>query len=378
MNTTAKNSAYALVVSMAIICCAVSPTAARGETPLIQIALLLDTSNSMDGLIEQAKAQLWTVVNEFVTAKREGKRPEFQVALYEYGNSRLPEEESWVRQVLPLTTDLDKVSEELFAFKTSGGKEHCGTVIRRATDELAWSESPDDLKTIFIAGNEPFTQGKVNFRKACPEAITKGITVNTIFCGPYDRGIEIHWRDGAVLADGAYLNIDQDQEIVHIDAPQDEEIARLGTLLNSTYVPYGAEGRRGAANQTLQDVNAASMSGKSSVQRAITKSSGLYRNTGWDLVDAVEEGTVALKEVEDKGLPEEMRKMTVREREAFLKAKRTERKELQEKITALKEVRTKFVATERAKLSEEDKETLDTAVIRAAREQAVEKNYTFE
>ena len=27
--------------------------------PLIQIALLLDTSNSMDGLINQAKSQLW-------------------------------------------------------------------------------------------------------------------------------------------------------------------------------------------------------------------------------------------------------------------------------------------------------------------------------
>ena len=30
----------------------------------IKVALLLDTSNSMDGLIDQAKAQLWDVVNE--------------------------------------------------------------------------------------------------------------------------------------------------------------------------------------------------------------------------------------------------------------------------------------------------------------------------
>ena len=31
---------------------------------LIQMAILLDTSGSMDGLIEQAKAQLWKIVNE--------------------------------------------------------------------------------------------------------------------------------------------------------------------------------------------------------------------------------------------------------------------------------------------------------------------------
>ena len=35
----------------------------------VKIALLLDTSNSMDGLINQAKAQLWDIVNEFTHAK---------------------------------------------------------------------------------------------------------------------------------------------------------------------------------------------------------------------------------------------------------------------------------------------------------------------
>ena len=35
----------------------------------VQIALLLDTSNSMDGLINQAKSQLWDIVNEFSLAK---------------------------------------------------------------------------------------------------------------------------------------------------------------------------------------------------------------------------------------------------------------------------------------------------------------------
>jgi hypothetical protein len=35
----------------------------------IMIALLLDTSNSMDGLIDQAKSQLWKIVNEVAAAK---------------------------------------------------------------------------------------------------------------------------------------------------------------------------------------------------------------------------------------------------------------------------------------------------------------------
>lgn len=56
----------------------------------VQIALLLDTSNSMDGLIGQAKTQLWKVVNSFIDARRDGEAPFVEVALYEYGNNGLP------------------------------------------------------------------------------------------------------------------------------------------------------------------------------------------------------------------------------------------------------------------------------------------------
>src|SRR4051812_46021230 len=121
--------------------------------PLIQMAILLDTSSSMDGLIDQTRSQLWTIVNEFITATRAGKKPELQVALYEYGKPTLGAESGFIRQIVPLTTDLDKISQELFALKTNGGDEYCGWVIRTAVDQLAWSKAAQDLKVIFIAGN---------------------------------------------------------------------------------------------------------------------------------------------------------------------------------------------------------------------------------
>src|SRR6188768_3999938 len=56
----------------------------------IMLALLLDTSNSMDGLIDQAKSQLWKIVNELAGAKcGNGERPKIRIALYEYGNDGL-------------------------------------------------------------------------------------------------------------------------------------------------------------------------------------------------------------------------------------------------------------------------------------------------
>lgn len=63
--------------------------------------------------------------------------------------------------------------------------------------------------------------------------------VNTIFCGNYDEGIQTMWKDGADISDGKYMNIDQNAEIVHIDAPQDHEIVKLGQELNKTYIAFG-------------------------------------------------------------------------------------------------------------------------------------------
>src|SRR5205807_1438924 len=154
--------------------------------------------NSMDGLIDQARTQLWRIVNEFAAAKKRGVTPDLYVALYEYGNNGLPAERGYIRRVLPFTTDLDRLSEELFALKTNGGQEYCGQVIGAATKGLDWSPSADVLKVIFIAGNEPFTQGPVNFRDSCWKAMNRGISVNTIFCGDEQEGIGTHWKDGAV------------------------------------------------------------------------------------------------------------------------------------------------------------------------------------
>ncbi len=344
---------------------------------LVQIALLLDTSNSMDGLIEQAKTQLWKVVNEFNGAKQGDAVPVVQVALYEYGNNRLSVGTNYIRQVLPLTRDLDKVSAELFKLTTNGGNEYCGAVIREALDNLAWDASPKTYKAIFIAGNEPFTQGPVNPDDSCRSAISKGVVVNTIHCGSEQEGSNGGWRKGAALAEGKYLIIDQDRAVVHIDAPQDKEIMKLGIEINATYVTYGAKGKDGAKEQVAQDSNAAAKAPSgAAVQRALTKASANYVNNAWDLVDASKRGTVKLDDIKESDLPEEMRKLDRAERQAFIDKKHEERAKLQTRVQELNKERQLFVA-EKQKAAGESK-TLDSAISKTIREQAAKKEIRFE
>jgi hypothetical protein len=347
------------------------------DTPVVQIAVLLDTSSSMSGLIEQAKTQLWKLVNEFITAKQDGKTPVVQVALYEYGKSSLRSEEHWIRQIQPLTRDLDKVSEELFALTTNGGDEYCGAVIQRATKDLAWDPNPKVYKAIFIAGNEPFTQGPVDSKKSCKEAIAKGIIVNTIHCGSEAQGIAEHWNQGALLADGRYLVIDQNQAIVHIEAPQDAEIVKLNTELNKTYVSYGTMAPAAKARQVAQDANAADKAESGAqVQRTISKASANYCNSTWDLVDACKQKDFDITKVKEADLPEEMKKMNADERKAYITKKTTERDELQKKVLALNKERETYVAAKRKESAKTD--TLDTAMTKALRAQAEKKGIAWE
>jgi len=344
--------------------------------PKVQIAILLDTSGSMDGLIEQAKTQLWKVVNEFAKGKVDGKRPEIEVALYHYGNDGLASSTGYVKQLTPLTTDLDKVSEELFKLKTNGGSEYCGTVIQAATKELEWSKEKNAYKAIFIAGNEPFTQGSVDYKESCKAAITKGIIVNTIHCGSEKEGIERKWKDGAVLADGSFMVINQDQKIVPVVSPQDKEIAELSGKINETYVGYGKKGEEGVARQAAQDQNAAKASPSSAAERGSTKGGNSYTNSEWDLVDAVKDGKAKLSEVKEDDLPAELKKLSVKEREEYVAKKLKEREDIQAKLKELSVARDKYIAEKRKDASGD--KTLDTAIIEAVRTQAKRVDMKFE
>lgn len=340
----------------------------------IRVALLLDTSNSMDGLIDQAKAQLWEIVNELSYARCRNQRPDLQIALYEYGNDNLSSSNGYIRKILGFTTDLDDVSKELFSLTTNGGSEFCGTVIQSSLKELDWGNDDDDLKMIFIAGNEPFTQGNVDYRDAAAVAKEKDVVVNTIFCGDYRHGVDTHWQDGARLTYGDYMSIDHNRQTVHIDSPYDDLILQLNIKLNNTYVPYGARGKQKVAVQVAQDANAESYGKANAVSRTVSKGSKFYKNSSWDLVDAVEDEEVVISEIAEESLPEELQKLSENELKEYITQKSEEREAIQKEINELNEKRRKFIA-EKKKATDNG---LEGAMINALKKQAGKKNYTWQ
>jgi hypothetical protein len=343
-------------------------------TKKIKLALLLDTSGSMEGLIDQAKSQLWTIVNELAAAKCDEAKPEVQIALYEYGNDGLAASEGYIRLVTPLTNDLDKLSQDLFGLKTNGGSEFCGHVIQTACRQLDWSQDGADLQIIFIAGNEPFTQGDVQYQAACAEAKRKNIVVNTIFCGDFQEGINTSWKSGADMALGTYASIEQNSKTVFVPSPYDHKIDELNTQLNDTYIEYGREGREKKAAQMSQDQASESYGPENKVNRSVSKSTHVYKNKSWDMVDAAEDKSFDVTKVEKEQLPEAMKAMTDDQKKIYIKQKTTEREKIKTEIQTLNKQRNEYLMAQK----KNDKENmLDKSMINAIRTQAEKKNFKF-
>ena len=154
------------------------------------------------------------------------------------------------------------------------------------------------------------------------------------------------------------------------------EIIKLGQELNKTYIAFGTAGREKKEMQAEQDANSMSLSPGVMVERSVTKSSGQYKNSGWDLVDAKKDGSVKIEDLKDEDLPDEMKKMSVNERKTYVDKMSKERENIQMKINKLNEERSKYVAQKL--LENKNDNTLDVVMIKTIREQAKQKNYKFE
>src|SRR6185436_8739513 len=168
------------------------------ERGKVDVVFCVDRSGSMDRVIETAKRKIWTIVNEVAQQK---PTPILRIGLIGYGSADKD------IKFFPLSTDLDKVYENLTTFRCDmGGDEWVGWALQQAAERMEWASERKALKMIFMVGNETAAQGRedVMYTKTAPLAIKKDISVNVIYCGKPNPEEERTWREVASLADGFY------------------------------------------------------------------------------------------------------------------------------------------------------------------------------
>ena len=346
----------------------------KNANPKIQVAILLDVSGSMDGLIEQAKAQLWNMVSTMGKAKCDGgQAPKIEIALYEYGRTTNDAKAGYVKKINGFINDLDSISQNLFSLKTNGGDEFCGQVIYNSLQELQWDGNPENYKVIFIAGNEDFLQGNLHYTKACTEAKNKGVIVNTIYCGDKMQGIKEHWNLVGECGNGSFTNINQNAREEEIPTPYDSLIYSMNNKLNGTYIAYGYGGAGKKAKQEQMDVANATMSKEAGLKRIKAKgNAAVYKNDQWDLVDAKGTAGFDLEKIDKTVLPDSLKNKTTEELKKIIDVKSKERGTVHTEIAKLNTQRDAYIAVEKAKnaANKNNAATLETEVERIIKDQA--------
>ncbi len=187
----------------------------KGLNDDVQVVLCLDASGSMDELFVEVADSLNMLVNTMTRCRLDGKKARVNLGIVVYGQAM---DNGAPRVLTPFTTDVKSMRSKLKEIQCDGAVEPCGEVIDFALNNFEWNmrDRQDILKVIFLAGNEDFKQGTLDYRTAMHKAKRRNVIVNTIYCYPggeeeaamTPEGKE--WADAATLSDGMGLVITMD------------------------------------------------------------------------------------------------------------------------------------------------------------------------
>jgi hypothetical protein len=343
----------------------------------IEVAFVIDTTGSMSGLLEGAKAKVWSIANQLAAGQ---PKPEVRIGLVGYRARG----DAYVTRRVELTGDIDAVYAELFALRAGGGgdtPESVNQALHEAVTGLEWSADPGVYRVLFLVGDAPphtDYQDDVAYSESVQLARAKGIVVNTVQCGALATTTPV-WREIARAGAGQYAAIAQDGAMVTLSAPMDDELASLNRALAKTVIAWGAEEEKEEIRQKVRSSLAAAPGVAASRLSYLDKTGGRVNSGRHDLLDALEGGLLALDEVSPEELPSEMSEMDAPAREAYVDAQQERRRELKSKISALSRDRDAWIRAETERLAAQGKaDGFDQKVLEAIRTQAAEKGIAYE
>ncbi|UCB45360.1 MAG: VWA domain-containing protein [Spirochaetota bacterium] len=340
------------------------------ERPEVEVVFCLDTTGSMSGLIEGAKQKIWGIANQIIKGNPQPRLTIGLVGYRDYGDE-------YVTKIYPLNDDLDTVFENLMSFMADGGgdtPEHVNKALHDSVHRINWSADENTLKLIFLVGDCPphmdYKDG-FDYRDICQDAVKDYIIVNTVQCGDsYDT--VSYWKDIARLGEGKYARIPQSGGMQVIETPYDAELFELNSALEETVVAFGS--RSVMAKSEIRKEKLKEMAPEAAAERAAYKSAD-RRLSSYDLIDAIEDDEVSLESLRDSELPDEMKKMSLKDKRKYLEQKKSERETIMQKIDELSGKRSVYIEQKLKEAPGQD--SFDETVARIIEKQASKKGISY-
>ena len=343
--------------------------------PRIEVCFVLDTTGSMGGLIEGAKQKIWSIANEMISAQ---PTPELKLGLIGYRDRG----DEYVVKSFSLTDDIDAVYGHLREFQAGGGgdaPESVNEALAEAIHKMPWSSDNKVLKIIFLVGDAPPHMDYPNGPKypdLCREAAKKDLIINTIQCGEMAETKPI-WQEIAKLAEGSYAGISQSGNVAVISTPMDKELSRLNERIGSTLIPYGDSKLQAEVHAKYAVAKSAPVAAMADRLSYNSKTGKAVQGRG-ELVDALNDKTVKLDEIDQKQLPTELQKLDRDKLQKRIAKARDERADLQKQIAEISKKREAYIQSENKRLAAEGKgDAFDQKVTETLHAQAAKKGINY-
>jgi hypothetical protein len=343
--------------------------------PRIEVCFVLDTTGSMGGLIEGAKQKIWSIANEMISAQ---PTPELKLGLIGYRDRG----DDYVVKSFGLTNDIDAIYGHLREFQAGGGgdtPESVNEALAEAIHKMPWSSNNKVLKIIFLVGDAPPHMDYPNGPKypdLSKEAAGKDLIINTIQCGEMAETKPV-WQEIAKLSEGSYVGISQSGNVAVIATPMDKELSRLNERIGATLIPYGDRKLQAEVHAKYAAAKSAPVSAMADRLTYNSKTGRAMQGRG-ELVDALNDKTLKLDEIDQKQLPAELQKLDRNELQERIAKTRDERADLQKKIVELSKKREAYIQTENKRLAAEGKgDAFDQKVTETLHAQAAKKGITY-
>ena len=347
----------------------------RQSKPRIEVCFVLDTTGSMGGLIEGAKQKIWSIAKEMISAQ---PTPELKLGLIGYRDRG----DEYVVKSFSLTDDIDAIYGHLREFQAAGGgdaPESVNEALAEAIHKMPWSSDKRVLKIIFLVGDAPPHMDYPNSPKypdLCREAVKKDLIINTIQCGEMAETKPI-WQEIAKISEGSYVGISQSGNVAVISTPMDKELSRLNERISATLIPYGDSKLQAEVHAKYVAAKSAPVSAMADRLTYNSKTGRAMQGRG-ELVDALNDKTLKLDDIDQKQLPAEFQNLDRNELQKRIGKARDERADLQKQIVELSKKREAYIQSENKRLAAEGKgDAFDQKVTETLHAQAAKKGISY-
>ncbi len=313
----------------------------------IDVVFAVDTTGSMERLIDGAKRTVWSIATHI---RQTEPNADLRIGLVAYRDTG----DTYVTRPFSLTHDLDAVYAELATYDADGGgdtPEHVSAALR---DALGMRWRAGARKLVFVVGDaapgaRPDTQP---YDVLAREAGTSGIVINAIRCGN-DPTTAYAFQQLAQLGGGEFSTIAQDGGVQQVATPYDDRLAELSASIDRTAVIAGDEAARAGHEAKLAAGAAAPAAAKADrasyyAKKARATKAGADVRAEGDLVGAYATGTLDMGKVAPDALPADLRGKSAPELQAELARRAEQRRQAQREIDELTRKRDEYLSERRS------------------------------